>query len=81
MERLSGMWDLYINQGMESDGGLLRVLLNVLPAMCFLILRKKVAKIRWPDSYRFLLCIVCRRIITTAVAVFGIYSSGQNIII
>lgn len=54
MERLSGMWDLYINQGMESDGGLLRVLLNVLPAMCFLILRKKW-QIRWPDSYRFLL--------------------------
>lgn len=54
IDRLGGMWELYVSQDMESDGGLVRVLLNVVPAVCFLLIRHKWQK-RWPSSYSLLL--------------------------
>lgn len=50
MERFAGMWNLYIVKGMKSDGGLARALLNLVPAVCFLITREKW-KYRWPRYY------------------------------
>ncbi|QJT35325.1 EpsG family protein [Aeromonas media] len=54
MDRLGGMWDLYVTQGMESDGGLVRVLLNSFPAIFFLIFRDKWRQ-RWPKTYSLVL--------------------------
>ncbi len=54
MDRLGGMWDLYVSQGMESDGGLVRTLLNVIPAIFFLLIRKKWQQL-WPNSYPLIL--------------------------
>lgn len=54
IDRLGGLWNLYVTQGMESDGGLVRVLLNAVPAVCFLLARHKWQK-RWPFSYSLLL--------------------------
>lgn len=54
LERLGGMWDLYVSQGMESEGGLARLLLNAVPAVCFLLFKNKWQK-RWPNSHKLTL--------------------------
>ncbi|GHY57164.1 hypothetical protein VCSRO24_2865 [Vibrio cholerae] len=54
LERLGGMWDLYVSQGMESEGGLVRVLLNAVPAICFLLFKEKWQQ-RWPSTYKLTL--------------------------
>ncbi len=54
LERLGGMWDLYVSQGMESDGGLVRVLLNAVPAIGFLLFKKQWQQ-RWPSTYKLAL--------------------------
>lgn len=54
LERLGGMWELYVSQGMESEGGLVRVLLNVVPAICFLLFKDKWQQ-RWPSTYKLAL--------------------------
>ncbi|EKF9147203.1 EpsG family protein [Vibrio cholerae] len=54
LERLGGMWDLYISQGMESDGGLVRVLLNAVPAIGFLLFKEQWQQ-RWPSTYKLAL--------------------------
>lgn len=54
LDRLAGMWNLYVTQGMESDGGLVRILLNLIPALCFLSTISKWRN-RWPKYYKLLL--------------------------
>ncbi|EJB8349322.1 EpsG family protein [Vibrio cholerae] len=54
LERLGGMWDLYVSQGMESEGGLVRVLLNAVPAICFLLFKDQWQQ-RWPSTYKLTL--------------------------
>ncbi|OEE79740.1 EpsG family protein [Vibrio ordalii] len=54
LERLGGMWELYVSQGMESEGGLVRVLLNAVPAICFLLFKDKWQQ-RWPSTYKLAL--------------------------
>lgn len=52
--QIGAMWELYVGQGMVSDGGLVRVLLNVAPALLFIVHRKEWHK-RWPNYYGMLL--------------------------
>ncbi|TQQ18953.1 EpsG family protein [Vibrio cholerae] len=54
LERLGGMWALYVSQGMESEGGLVRVLLNAVPAICFLLFKDQWQQ-RWPSTYKLTL--------------------------
>lgn len=54
LEKLGGMWDLYVSQGMESEGGLVRVLLNAVPAICFLLFKDQWQQ-RWASTYKLAL--------------------------
>ncbi|WP_429121203.1 EpsG family protein [Aeromonas allosaccharophila] len=50
---IGGMWAIYITQGMESRGGLARVLLNTIPGILFLSSRHQWYS-RWPHYYGLL---------------------------
>lgn len=50
---IGGMWAIYITQGMESRGGLARVILNIIPSLLFLSYRHQWYS-RWPHHYGLL---------------------------
>lgn len=56
MDSISGMWGLYVEQSMESDGGLLRILLNIIPAFILIFAHKRWFS-RWPNDYQIWLWI------------------------
>ncbi|PRQ62661.1 EpsG family protein [Vibrio sp. V01_P9A10T6] len=62
LERLGSMWDLYVSQGMDSEGGLIRILLNTVPAVCFFLFKEKWQQ-RWPSSYKLTLWLSCMALI------------------
>ncbi|WP_181315757.1 EpsG family protein [Photobacterium damselae] len=55
-DKLIGMWGLYVEQGMESGGSLIRILINMIPAIFFLVFHKRW-KTKYPNSYLFILSL------------------------
>ena len=43
-------WLHYVEHQMQSDGGLIRILMNVLPSLLFFINYRRIKR-RWPDDY------------------------------
>lgn len=54
LPRLEGMINLYITQAMHSQGGLIRILMNIIPALLFLVYRDRIAKNSYEKSVIFL---------------------------
>jgi len=48
---LGSMWELYVESNMESDGAMIRVIMNAIPALFFIYYRNSF-KERWPEIYK-----------------------------
>lgn len=55
-DRIMASWQLYIEDGMDSGGGLVRVIVGAIPAFIFLFYRKKW-RCNYPESYFFMIIL------------------------
>ena len=63
------LWVNYIDSQMQSDGGLIRLLMNLLPSLLFFIYYRKVKRL-WPD-YRIWLVLAIATVILLPLVVFA----------